>query len=115
MTERNWPLAFADSAIPQTVQVKKTGEVKILNEAVAGILPNPLNRLLPDRWMSRSGLMVKTDGPLGHSLDALRLLLPGQIQPLQRKLLSMVRINRAWKIQYLIDTRKRNAEGVEKF
>lgn len=106
---------FADSAILQTVQVKKTGEVKILNEAVANFVKSiesaPAGSLDEQIRFDE----VKTDGPLAIAWTPYVFYYQGKFSHCGVNSFQLVRINGAWKIQYLIDTRKKECGGVEKF
>lgn len=106
---------FSDSAILQTVQVKKTGEVKILNEAVANFVKSiesaPAGSLDEQIRFDE----VKTDGPLAIAWTPYAFYYQGKFSHCGVNSFQLVRINGAWKIQYLIDTRKKECGGVEKF
>ena len=106
---------FADSAILQTVQVKKTGEVKILNEAVANFVKSiesaPAGSLDEQIRFDE----VKTDGPLAIAWTPYVFYYQGKFSHCGVNSFQLVRINGSWKIQYLIDTRKKECGGVEKF
>ncbi len=98
---------FADSAIMQTITRDKNGNNLIKTEKVADfakvIAYMPKNAA--DERISFD--MVKIDGPLATAWTPYKFYLNGQFSHCGVNSFQLVRINGQWKIQYLIDTRRK--------
>ena len=98
---------FAESAILQTIGRSKEGNVIIQNEEVAGFIdfvskqPNGAadERIVFD--------MIKIDGPLAIVWTPYKFYFNGTFSHCGVNSFQLVKINNDWKIQYLIDTRRR--------
>lgn len=98
---------FAESAILQTIGRSKEGNVIIQNEEVAGFIdfvskqPNGAadERIVFD--------MIKIDGPLAIVWTPYKFYFNGNFSHCGVNSFQLVKINNDWKIQYLIDTRRK--------
>jgi hypothetical protein len=99
---------FADSAILQTIVKNKEGGVSVRNESVAafaktiGSLPKNMadERIVFD--------MVKVDADLAIVWTPYQFYRSGTFSHCGVNSFQLVRLNGKWKIQYLIDTRRRS-------
>lgn len=98
---------FADSAIMQTIARNKEGEAVIRNEkpadfaTVVGSMP----KMAADERISFE--VVKVDGPLAIAWTPYNFYYNGKFCHCGVNSFQLVRQNGAWKIQYLIDTRRK--------
>lgn len=98
---------FSDSAIMQTIARDKTGETVIKNEIVRdfatlmGTIPKNAadERIVFD--------VVKADGALAIAWTPYKFYLNGQFSHCGVNSFQLVRMRGSWKIQYLIDTRRK--------
>lgn len=99
--------AFADSAVLQTISQTKEGKLFIRNESVKdfaasiGKLPKGA---ADERIIFET---IKIDGPLASVWTPYKFYYNGQFSHCGVDSYQLVRINGAWKIQYLIDTRRK--------
>ncbi|GAB2809323.1 nuclear transport factor 2 family protein [Ferruginibacter profundus] len=99
--------AFADNAILQTVGRDKDGGVRIENDNVSGFamavskLPkgDADERIVYD--------VIKIDGPLAIVWAPYKFYYKGVFSHCGIDSFQLVKINGEWKVQYLIDTRKK--------
>lgn len=98
---------FADSAILQTIARDKNGDNIVKNEKLADfakvIAYMPKNAA--DERISFD--MVKVDGPLATAWTPYKFYLSGQFSHCGVNSFQMVKTNGQWKIQYLVDTRRK--------
>lgn len=98
---------FADSAILQTIARDKNGNNIVKNEKLADfakvIAYMPKNAA--DERISFD--MVKVDGPLAAAWTPYQFYLSGQFSHCGVNSFQMVKTNGQWKIQYLVDTRRK--------
>lgn len=98
---------FADSAILQTIARDKNGNYIVKNENLADfakvIAYMPKNAA--DERISFD--MVKVDGPLAAAWTPYKFYLSGQFSHCGVNSFQMVKMNGQWKIQYLVDTRRK--------
>jgi hypothetical protein len=100
---------FTDSAILQTIVSNVSGEPEVKTEklsefaAVVTSLPKDAadERIVFD--------MVKTDGPLAIAWTPYRFYFNGKFSHCGVNSFQLVRQNVSWKIQYIIDTRRKQA------
>ncbi len=98
---------FADSAILQTIARDKSGNSIVKNEVVAdfakmiGTMPKDAadERITYD--------MVKVDGQLAVAWTQYKFYFNGQFSHCGVNSFQLIRFNTGWKIQYLIDTRRK--------
>jgi len=99
--------AFADSAILQTIGRNKEGKTIIRNEkidAFAESVSKAPKGSLDERIQFET---VKIDGPLAIVWTPYQFYYDGKFSHCGVNSFQLVRINGEWKIQYLIDTRRR--------
>jgi hypothetical protein len=99
--------SFADSAILQSVAVNKDGKVVIENEKVNDFI-NVISKLPKDAADERIQFdIIKIDGSLAIAWTPYKFYYKGKFSHCGVDSYQLVRINGAWKIQYLIDTRRK--------
>jgi hypothetical protein len=98
---------FADSAILQTIAKDKNGNGVIKTEKVPEFakVVSTMPKGAADERISFD--MVKVDGPLATAWTPYKFYLNGQFSHCGVNSFQMVRINGEWKIQYLVDTRRK--------
>ena len=100
--------AFADSAILQTIgRNQQTGQTVIRTDAVSGFadqVSKATKGALDERITFET---VKIDGPLAIVWTPYTFYYNGNLSHCGVNSFQLVRINGKWKIQYLIDTRRR--------
>ncbi|MBX9891891.1 MAG: nuclear transport factor 2 family protein [Chitinophagaceae bacterium] len=98
---------FADSAVLQTIATNKEGKTIVRNESVAAFAASiskaPVGAL--DERIEFD--MVKTDAALAIVWTPYQFYLNGNFSHCGVNSFQLVRFNGQWKIQYLIDTRRR--------
>lgn len=98
---------FADSAILQTIARDKNGNHIVKNEKLADfakvIAYMPKNAA--DERISFD--VVKVDGPLAAAWTPYQFYLSGRFSHCGVNSFQMVKTNGQWKIQYLVDTRRK--------
>ena len=99
--------AFADSAILQTIGRNQQGQTVIRTDAVSGFAEqvSKLPKGAADERISFE--TIKIDGPLAIVWTPYTFYYNGNISHCGVNSFQLVRINGKWKIQYLIDTRRR--------
>lgn len=98
---------FADSAILQTIVKNKEGAIVIKNESVEEFIAS-INGTKKDDLDERIEFeTVKNDGTLGIAWTPYQFYYKGKFSHCGVNSFQLVRINNEWKIQYLIDTRRR--------
>lgn len=99
--------AFADSAVLQTIIQNKEGKVIIRNEQVKDFAEamNKMEKGAADERITFE--TIKIDGPLAMVWTPYKFYFKGQFSHCGVDSWQMVRINGVWKIQYLIDTRRK--------
>jgi hypothetical protein len=99
--------AFADSAVLQTITRNKEGNTVVRNEAVAGFadfVGKQAKGAADERIVFD---MVKIDGPLAIAWTPYKFYFNGKFSHCGVNSFQLVRFNNEWKIQYLIDTRRK--------
>jgi len=99
--------AFADSAILQTIARTKEGKMMIRNENVNGFAESIGKLGKGDADERIQFETIKIDGPLAIVWTPYKFYYKGQFSHCGVNSFQLVRINGEWKIQYLIDTRRR--------
>ncbi|HEY0678277.1 MAG TPA: hypothetical protein VGD17_08320 [Chitinophagaceae bacterium] len=99
--------AFADSAILQTIGRNKEGQVIIRNDAVSGFAEQvgKMPKGAADERITFE--TIKIDGPLATVWTPYRFYYNGNFSHCGVNSFQLVRMNGKWKIQYLIDTRRK--------
>jgi hypothetical protein len=99
--------AFADSAVLQTIRRKQDGTFFVQNEQVSGFaaqIAMAKKDSLDERITFET---VKVDGPLAIAWTPYKFYYAGKFSHCGVNSFQLVRINGRWKIQFLIDTRRR--------
>lgn len=99
--------AFADSAVLQTIARNKEGQTIIRNEAVsafADFVGKQKKGAADERIQFET---IKIDGPLAIVWTPYKFYYNGQFSHCGVNSFQLVRFNGQWKIQYLIDTRRK--------
>ena len=98
---------FADSMVLQTISRNKEGMLVVRNEAPAGFI-DFVSKEVPGNADERITFdVVKVDGPLAIAWTPYNFYYKGQFSHCGVNSFQLVRFNGEWKIQYLIDTRKK--------
>ena len=101
--------AFADSAVLQTIRRKQDGTFFVQNEKV-GDFVEQIGKAKKDSLDERITFeIVKVDGPLAIAWTPYKFYYAGNFSHCGVNSFQLVRINGRWKIQFLIDTRRRQA------
>jgi hypothetical protein len=98
---------FADSAVLQTIVNTRDGRLTIRNEKVSNFaeqVGKSPKGALDERIEFGS---IKIDGPLASVWTPYKFYYNGQFSHCGANSFQLVRFNGQWKIQYLIDTRRR--------
>lgn len=99
--------SFADSALLQTIGRTKEGGTRIVNDGVDRFISS-IGRLPKDSADERISFeTIKIDGPLASAWTPYKFYYAGKFSHCGVNSFQLVRINGRWKIQYLIDTRRR--------
>jgi hypothetical protein len=99
--------SFADSAVLQTISRSAEGKVNIRNESVpafAQSIGKQTKGALDEQVSFES---IKIDGDLASVWTPYKFYFSGKLSHCGANSFQLVRINGNWKIQYLIDTRRR--------
>jgi hypothetical protein len=98
---------FADSAILQTIARNKEGQTIIRNEPIAEFIKS-VSSMQKDAADERIAYdVVKIDGPLAIAWTPYQFYFNGKFSHCGVNSFQLVRLNNGWKIQYIIDTRRR--------
>ena len=100
--------AFADSAILQTITHDKEGKTTVKNELVtefAAFVSKQPKGAADERIVYD---LIKIDGPLAIVWTPYKFYFNGTFSHCGINSFQMVKLNGEWKIQYLIDTRRKN-------
>lgn len=99
--------SFADSAVLQTISRNKEGNIVVRNEQVkafADFVGKQKKGTADERITFET---IKTDGPLAIAWTPYKFYYEGKFSHCGVNSFQLIRINGQWKIQYLIDTRRR--------
>lgn len=99
--------SFSDSAILQTIARNKEGKLIVRNERVkdfAEFVSKQKKGAADERISFET---IKVDGPLAIAWTPYTFYFEGKFSHCGVNSFQLVRINDQWKIQYLIDTRRR--------
>jgi hypothetical protein len=98
---------FADSMILQTITRTKEGQTIVKNDSPAGFI-DFISKEAPGNADERITYdVVKVDGPLAIAWTPYNFYYKGQFSHCGVNSFQLVRFGGEWKIQYLVDTRKR--------
>jgi hypothetical protein len=99
--------AFADSAVLQTIRRKQDGTFFVQNERVSDFV-SQIGMAKKDSLDERITFeTIKIDGPLAVVWTPYKFFYAGKFSHCGVNSFQLVRINGRWKIQFLIDTRRR--------
>ena len=99
---------FADSAILQTITRNKDGKTVVQTDEVSGFV-DFVSKQAKDAADERITYdVIRIDGPLAIVWTPYKFYFNGKFSHCGVNSFQLVRINGNWKIQYLIDTRRRN-------
>jgi Putative lumazine-binding len=98
---------FADSMVIQTISRNKEGKLMVKNEDPSGFI-DFISKEAPGNADERIVFdVIKTDGPLAIAWTPYNFYYKGQFSHCGVNSFQLVRFNGEWKIQYLIDTRRK--------
>lgn len=98
---------FADSMVLQTISRNKEGKLVVVNEDPADFI-GFISKETPGNADERIRFdVVKVDGPLAIAWTPYNFYYKGKFSHCGVNSFQLVRFNGEWKIQYLIDTRRR--------
>lgn len=99
--------SFADSMILQTITRDKNGNLQVRNEPVTDFI-NFISKESPGNADERIIFeTAKVDGPLAIAWTPYNFFYKGQFSHCGVNSFQLVRFNEQWKIQYIIDTRRK--------
>ena len=99
--------AFADSAIMQTIGRTREGNIRVVSDGVDKFVAS-ISRLPKDSADEQISFgAIHIDGPLASVWTPYKFYYAGKFSHCGVNSFQLVRINGRWKIQYLIDTRRR--------
>ncbi len=98
---------FADSMVLQTIGRDKDGKLVIRNEAPQGFIDFISKETAGNADERITFDVVKVDGPLAIAWTPYNFFYKGQFSHCGVNSFQLVRFNGVWKIQYLIDTRRK--------
>ena len=98
---------FADSMVLQTISRNKEGKLVVVNEDPSGFI-DFASKESPGNADERITFdLVKVDGPLAIAWTPYRFYYKGQFSHCGVNSFQLVRFDGQWKIQYIIDTRRK--------
>ena len=100
---------FADSAIMQTISRTKEGKTIVKNEDLKDFTDFISKQVKGDADERITFETVKIDGPLAIVWTPYKFYYKGEFSHCGVNSFHLVRFDGSWKIQYLIDTRRRQA------
>lgn len=101
---------FADSMVLQTISRNKEGKLIVRNEHPSQFI-DVVSKETKDNLDERITFdVVKIDGPLAIAWTPYQFYYKGQYSHCGVNSFQLVRFNGEWKIQYLIDTRRKNCQ-----
>lgn len=100
--------AFSDSAIMQTISRNREGKTMVRTESIAEFA-SFVSQLKKDSADERIRFeTIKIDGPLAMVWTPYQFYYNGSFSHCGVNSFQLVRFNGTWKIQYLVDTRRRS-------
>ncbi len=103
---------FADSMVLQTISRDKEGKLLVRNDSPSGFV-DFIRKESPGNADERISFeTLKIDGPLASVWTPYQFYYKGQFSHCGVNSFQLVRFNGVWKIQYLIDTRRRTGCGL---
>lgn len=99
--------SFSSTAILQTIAGSTTGKIQILTEPLDSFLVG-ISKPHPEVYDERITFdVVKIDGPLATVWTPYKFYIGERLNHCGVNSFQLVKLNGEWKIQYLIDTRRR--------
>ena len=99
--------SFADSIVFQSIARNKEGLTVIRNESATDFIAS-ISKLAPGAADERISFeTIRIDGPLAIAWTPYKFYYNGQFSHCGVNSFQLVRFNGVWKIQYLIDTRRK--------
>jgi Putative lumazine-binding len=98
---------FADSMVLQTISRNKEGQLIVRNEEPAGFIDFVSKESAGNADERITFDVVKVDGPLAIAWTPYNFYYKGAFSHCGVNSFQLVRFNGEWKIQYLIDTRRK--------
>lgn len=98
---------FADSMIMQTISRTREGKLIVRNDSPAGFISMIAKEAKGNADERISFETIKTDGPLAIAWTHYNFYYKGQFSHCGVNSFQLVKFNGEWKIQYLIDTRRK--------
>jgi hypothetical protein len=99
---------FADSALLQSISITKEGKTVVRNEPVLEFIEYVGKQQAGAADERISFDVVKTDGPLAFAWTPYKFYFNGELHHCGINSFQLVRLNGEWKVQYIIDTRRRD-------
>lgn len=99
--------AFADSAVLQTITRNKEGKTVVINEQVAAFAASVAQLPKGEADERIEFAVVRIDGPLAIVWTPYKFYFKGAFSHCGVNSFQLVKFNGEWKIQYLIDTRRK--------
>jgi len=99
--------SFSDNAVLQTISRDATGKTMVQSEALAEFIDFVSKQVKGAADERIFFDVIKIGGPLAMVWAPYRFYYNGQFSHCGVDMFTLVRINNEWKIQYLIDTRRR--------
>ncbi len=99
--------SFADSAIMQTIAISREGKTSIRNDGIAGFVDfvGKQKAGMADERITFE--TIRVDGDLAIAWTPYNFFWDGKFSHCGVNSFQLVRLNGEWKIQYIIDTRRR--------
>jgi ketosteroid isomerase-like protein len=105
---RGLAACFADSAVLQTVAKNKEGKVSVRNEHISAFTAQIASITKGDADERITYDVVKVDADLAIAWTPYQFYYKGAFSHCGVNSFQLVRINNEWKIQYIIDTRRKS-------
>ena len=105
--------SFADSTLLQTITRNKEGKITVINESIIEF-SDLVSKQSPGAADERISFeTIKIDGPLAIAWTPYNFYFNGQFSHCGVNSFQLVRFNGEWKIQYIIDTRRKQGCKIE--
>jgi len=105
--------SFADSTLLQTITRNKEGKITVINESLLEF-SDFVSKQSPGAADERISFeTIKIDGPLAIAWTLYNFYFNGQFSHCGVNSFQLVRFNGEWKIQYIIDTRRKQGCKIE--
>lgn len=98
---------FADSMVLQTISRNKEGQLIVRNEAPSGFVDFISKETAGNADEQITFDVVRVDGPMAMAWTPYKFYYKGKFSHCGVNSFQLVRFNGEWKIQYLIDTRRK--------